>query len=77
MAQNDKKLCLPLSISQEAYIIILRFLVHMRKWYLQQFFLFFFSFFLFFQNSDFFGFLGDGVKGLKMTHNYQFQYVTL
>ena len=35
--------------------------------------------FSFFQNSDFLGFLGGGggVKGQKMTCNYQFQAVTL
>ena len=36
-----------------------------------------FFFFSFFQNSVISGFLGGGVKGQKLTHDYQFQFVTL
>ena len=87
MAQNDRKLCLSHSISQEAYIVWSWFLVHMcnglkwqnilsvslcisgtlhhmivvfgtcvKWWYLHQLF-------SFFQNSDFYAFLGDGGGG--------------
>ena len=61
MAQNDKKLCLLHSISQEAYIIWLWFLVHVWN---DDIFRYFFSFFqvvIFWDIS--------GVKGQKMTQN--------
>ena len=61
MAQNDKKLCLLHSISQEAYIIWLWFLVHLWN---DDIFRYFFSFFqvvIFWDIS--------GVKGQKMTQN--------
>ena len=53
------------SVCQEWYPMWFWFWCTCVKWYLQQFF-------SFFQNSDFYG-----VWGQKMTHNYQFQSVTL
>ena len=50
MVQNDKKLCLPCSISQEPYIICFSFMVHMCKIW---------AIFSFFQNFDFLGCYGS------------------
>ena len=47
--QNDKKVCLPHSISQEPYIIWLSFMVHMCKLIISS------VFFFIFQNFDFLG----------------------
>ena len=69
MAQNDKKLCLLHSISQEAYIIWSWFLVHVWN---DDIFRYFFSFFqvvIFWDIS--------GVKGQKMTQNGKKFCVTL
>ena len=71
MAQNDNKLCLSDSLSQELYLIWLWFLIHLCKMMISPA-----SFFIF-SKFWFFGFLGGRVKGQKMTHNYQFQSVTL
>ena len=66
MAQNEKKFCLFHSVSQELYFILLWFLVHLCK-----------MIFSFFEILIFLVFRGRKVKGQKMTHNYQFQSVTL
>ena len=50
MAQNDKKICVSHSASQEPYIIWLWFLVHMCKTMISP------AIFFIFQNFDFFGF---------------------
>ena len=50
MAQNDKKLCLSHSVSQELYIIQLWFLVHIFKMMISP------AKFFIFQNFDFLGF---------------------
>ena len=55
MAQNDRTLCLSYSVSQEPYFIRLWFLVHMCKMIIS-------PAILFFQNSDFFWFLGGGKR---------------
>ena len=52
VAQNDKKLCLPGSISQESYIIWLSCVVHKCKMMISPGV---FGFFSFFQNFDFLG----------------------
>ena len=52
MVQNDKKLCLPHSLSQEPYITWLWFLVHMCKMMISP------ANFFIIQNFDFFWFLG-------------------
>ena len=67
MAQIDQKFCLSHSVSQEPYPCTV-FWYTCVTWYLQQVF-------SFFQNADFWVF--RGVKRQKMTHNYQFQSVTL
>ena len=71
MAQNVKKFCLSHFVSQELYLIWLWVLVHLCKMRISPATFFIFSTFLFF------GFLGGMVKGQKMTHDYQFQSVTL
>ena len=71
MAQNGKKFCLSHSVSQELYLIWLWFLLHFCKIMISPAIFFMFSKFWFFR------FLGGRVKGQKMTHNYQFQSVTL
>ena len=73
MALNYKKVCLAYSLSQEPHLIWLSFLVHMCKMMIFPGIFFIFSKFWF---SGFFG-EGGGDKGQKMTHNYQFQSVTL
>ena len=60
MAQNDKKLCLSHSISQEAYITWSWFLIHMCR-------MISLTIFFIFSKFWFFWFLG-GVKWEKMTH---------
>ena len=67
MAQNDKNSCLSHSVSQEPYIIWLWFLVNMCKMMISP------ANFFIFQSFDFGVYIG--VKGQKMTWNYQFQYV--
>ena len=71
MAQNDKKFRLSHSISQELYLIWLWFLAHLYKIMISP------AIFFIFSKFWFFWFLGGRVKGQKMTHNYQFQSVTL
>ena len=75
MAQNNKKLCLSHSRSKEAYIIWLWFLVRIYKMII-----FPDVFFLFFKILIFRvcrGVGGGGERRQKMTHNCQFQSVTL
>ena len=55
MTQNDKKFCLPHSVSQEPYIIWLWFLVHMCKMMISP------ANFCIFQNFEFWSF--GGIKG--------------
>ena len=57
MVQNEKKLCLLHSISQESYIIWFSFMVLMYKWYLLEFFSFFSKFWL------------SGLLGQKIAQN--------
>ena len=69
MARNDKKFSLYHSIPQEPYIIWLWFgYTCVKWWYIQQIF----SYFKILKIVVF-----RGVKGQKMTLNYQFQYVLL
>ena len=69
MARNDKKFCLYHSVPQEPYIIWLWFgYTCVKWWYIQQIF----SYFKILKIVVF-----RGVKGQKMTLNYQFQYVLL
>ena len=70
MAQNDTNFHLSHSLSQELYLTWLWFLVRMCK-------MIYPAIFFIFSKFRFFGFLGEVVKGQKMTHNYQFQSVTL
>ena len=63
MAQNGKKFCLSHSISQEPYLIWLWFMGHLCKMMVSP------AIFSFFQNSDFFYFLGGYIKGQKMTQS--------
>ena len=60
------------SISQEQYLMWLWFLVHTCKLIIFQHFFHFFKFLIFWILER-----GRGAKGQKMTHNYQFQSVTL
>ena len=64
MAQNDKKLCLSHTISQEAYIIWSWFLVHKCKMMTSPVVFFF----LFFSRFWFSGLLG-GINGQKLSQN--------
>ena len=70
MTQKDKNFCLSHSISQYPYLIQLCFLLHVSDVDV-------FNNFSFFSKFWFLGFLGGGVKGQKMAHSYQFQFVTL
>ena len=71
MAQNDKNsVCLTQYIRNCTSYDCGFWYRCVKWWYLQQVFSFFSKFW-------FFGFLEGGVKGQKMTHNYQFQSVTL
>ena len=68
MAQIDKKFCHSRFVSQEPYIIWLRFLVHMCKMMISPpIFFFFFFFFNFFKSLIFRVFMT--VKGKKTTRN--------
>ena len=72
MAQNDKKVCLLHSISQEAYIIWLWFLAHMCKIMIYPAFFFFFLFLRGVGGRGRGARGGEGiVKVEKITHNYQ------
>ena len=62
MAQNEKKLCLSCSISQEPYIIWFSFMVHLCKMIISP------GVFFFFSKSWFSGLL-KGVKGQKIVQN--------
>ena len=70
MAQNDKRFCLSHSVSQKPYIIYCGFWYTCKIMISQQFF-------HFFKILIFQVFSRGGVKGQKMTHNYQFQCVKL
>ena len=71
MAQNNKKYCLPHSISQELYLIWLWFLVHLCKMMISP------AIFFIFSKFWFFGLLRGKVKGQKMTHKLPISVVTL
>ena len=79
MAQNNKKLCLSHSRAKEAYIIWLWFLVRIYKMmtFPDAFFIFFKFWFFVFLGGEGGGGGGGGVRRQKMTHNCQFQSVTL
>ena len=67
MVQNDKKICLLHSISQEPYIIWLSFMVHMCKMIISP------GVFFSFSKFWFFGLLGgEGVKWEKTVQNDKF-----
>ena len=72
MAQSDQKFCLCHPVSQEPCLIWLWFLVNKCEMMISP------AIFFSFLKSWFFGFsVGEGVKGQKIIHNYQFQSVTL
>ena len=71
MIQNDKRFCLSLHISETVPHMIVIFDTHVQNDDISS------NFFHFFEILTFWVFRREGVKGQKMTHNHQFQSVSL